>query len=321
MTDPLAYIWELFDSPHLLLSHAEVQRWPPDVVAALMRLGFLREAPHIDHAACPSCADRHVEEVLCRPGANGGMRFFIPCPEALRVEIAADDLRRWMIDVDAVARGLSSAISPGGHCSQRVAARVWRVGAVPWQGVSREVFLARGLGWPDGGDIIPPIGGNGRAIVFVTGMAPPTQAWPELPPTVVQLSNTVQLQGGSITIALADICAMLQDTDAANEAVCAVPRTPRARNRQLRRNIRAELRSFVQDEEIRDAYLVHGDVRSTAKALDISKDKVSRALQKFGGAKAVAERRDSDSVQRTVASQRRDRKRRFASPMQPPRLE
>ncbi len=321
MTDALDIVWELLDSPTLLVTHQEVLRWPPEAVANLTRLGFLRPATGTDYAACPNCPDRHVEEVLCRVGPDGVAAYYIPCPETLRAEIAADDLRRWMIDADAVARGLANAVAPGGRCTQRVASRLWRLGAVPWQGVHREVLLARGLGWPDGADIIRKIGGNGRAILFVAGPAPPAHIWPELPPTVVSLSSVVQLQAGDITIRLADVCALVQDTDADNEASHLVPLTPKSRKQLLRHTVKAELKSFVQDEEIRDAYLVHGDVRSTARALSISKDKVSRALQKFGGAKAVAERRDSESVRRTVASQRRDRQRKFASPTQPPQLE
>ncbi|MBK9119779.1 MAG: RHS repeat-associated core domain-containing protein [Phycisphaerales bacterium] len=213
MTDTLEIVWEFFDGPNLLLTHAEVLRWPPATVAELTRLRFLREAASADHAVCPNCPDRHVEEVLCRAGPDGVTRYYIPCLENLRVEIAADDLRRWMIDVDAIARGLANAVAPGGRCTQRVASRLWRLGAVPWQGVHREVLLARGLGWPDRADIIRRIGGNGRAIVFVAGPAPPAHIWPELPPTVVSLSSVVQLQAGDITITFADVCTLVQDNE------------------------------------------------------------------------------------------------------------
>lgn len=327
MTDALELVWELFDSPSLLLGIDEVTRWPPSAVAELTHLGFLREAGRIDHAACPNCLDRHVEEVLCRPGSDGQNRFYIPCPENLRVKIAADDLRRWMIDVDAVARSVASAIAPGGRCTQRTASRLWRLGAVAWQGVNRDVLLARGLDWPDGGEIIRQIGGNGRSIVLLAGPAPPAQIWPELPPTVVSLHSAVRFQAGAITVALADICAVVQDTDAANQARRPVALSPKQRKHEFRQAAGELLKSALRDEDLVRAYAEHGSFRNAAEALTtehgfkVSKDKVRRAVERRGGIGAVKRAADSDSVRRTVASQRRDRQRKFASPTQPPQLE
>lgn len=327
MTDALEIVWQLFDSPSLLLGHDEVTRWPPPAVAELTRLGFLREAVRVDHAACPNCPDRHVEEVLCRSGPDGQSRFYIPCPENLRVEIAADSLRRWMIDVDAVARRLASAIAPGGRCTQRTALRLWRLGGVAWQGVNRDVLLARGLDWPDNGEIIRQIGGNGRSIVLLSGPAPPAHIWPELPPTVVSLPSVVRLQAGAITVALADICALVQDADAANQARRPVALSPKQQRREFQRAAGDVLKSKLGDDPFVQAYDEHGSYRKAAAALSkqfgfpVSKDKVRTAVKRRGGVGAVKRDTDSESVRRTVASQRRDRQRKFASPTQPPQLE
>jgi hypothetical protein len=327
VTDALEIVWQLFDSPSLLLGHDEVTRWPPPAVAELTRLGFLREAVRVDHAACPNCPDRHVEEVLCRSGPDGQSRFYIPCPENLRVEIAADNLRRWMIDVDAVARRLASAIAPGGRCTQRTALRLWRLGGVAWQGVNRDVLLARGLDWPDNGEIIRQIGGNGRSLVFVAGPAPPAHIWPELPPTVVSLPSAVRLQAGAITVALADICALVQDADAANQARRPVALSRKQQKREFQKAAGDVLKSKLGDDPFVQAYDEHGSYRKAAAALSkkfgfpVSKDKVRTAVKRRGGVAAVMRAADSESVRRTVASQRRDRQRKFASSTQPPQLE
>ncbi|GIK10584.1 MAG: hypothetical protein BroJett001_26500 [Chloroflexota bacterium] len=327
MTDALNIIWELLDSPTLLVTHAEVLRWPPAAVAELTRLGFLREAVRVDHAACPNCPDRHVEEVLCRSGPDGQSRFYIPCPKNLRVEIAADSLRRWMIDVDAIARRLASAIAPSGRCTQRTALRLWRLGGVAWQGVNRDVLLARGLDWPDNGEIIRQIGGNGRSIVLLSGPAPPAHIWPELPPTVVSLPSAVRLQAGAITVALADICALVQDTDAANQALRPVALSRKQQKREFQKAAGDVLKSKLGDDPFVQAYDEHGSYRKAAEALSkqfgfpVSKDKVRTAVKRRGGVGAVERDTDSESVRRTVASQGRDRKRKFASPTQPPHLE
>lgn len=327
MTDPLVCIWELFDSPCVLLSHAEVQRWPPDVVAALMQLGFLREAPNVDHAACPSCPDRHVEEVLCRPGANGGARFFIPCPEALRVELAADDLRRWSIDIDAVAHAIAAALPTQARCTVRVASRLWRLGALPQGGVRRDVLLLRGAGWPDAGDVLQRVGDNGRAIVFIAGMPPAQVAWPGLPATLAPLPQVCSLTGDTITLSSSEILALVQDTDAANQVHRPVALTRKQQQREFQKAAGDVLKSAIKDDDYVHAYQVHGSYRAAAEALTeqfgfkVSKDRVKRAIDRRGGIDAVKQDLDSDSVRRSVASQRRDRQRKFASPTQPPQLE
>jgi len=327
VTDALNIVWELLDSPNPLLTHTEVMGWPPAAVAELTRIGLLREAASDDHAVCPNCPDRHVEEVLCRVGPDGVTHYYIPCPENLRVEIAADDLRRWMIDVDAVARGLANAVTPGGRCTKRVPSRLWRLGTVPWQGVNREVFLARGLDWTDGTTILRQISGNGRAIVFVAGPAPPAHIWPELPPTVVSLPSVVRLQAGAITVALADVCALVQDADAANQARRPVALSPKQQKREFQKAAGDVLRSKLGDDPFVQAYDAHGSYRKAAAALSkqfgfpVSKDKVRTAVKRRGGVGAVRRDADSESVRRTFASQGRDRRRKFASPTQPPQLE
>jgi len=326
VTNALDIVWELLDSPALLVTHAEGLRWPPAASADLTRLGFLRAAASTDHAACPNCPDRHVEEILCRVGPDGVTRYYIPCPETLRVEIAADDLRRWLIDADALAHALAAAVSPGGRCTQRIPLRLWRLGALPWQGVNRDVLLARGLGWPDAADVVRQIGANGRAIVFVPGPAPPIHAWPELPPTIVPLLTTVRLQAGTITVALADIYALVRDTDAANQERRPVALSRKQQQREFQKAAGDVLKSKLGDDAFVQAYREHGSFRKAAAALSkpglkVSKDAVQRAVERAGGARAVKRDADSESVRRTVASQRRDRQRKFASPTQPPQLE
>lgn len=327
MTDPLPYIWELFDSPHLLLSHAELRRWPQDVVAALMRLGFLCEAANVDHAGCPSCADRHVEEVLCRPDADGGMRFFIPCPEALRVEIAVDELRRWSIDIDAVAHAIAAALPTQARCTVRVASRLWRLGALPQGGVRRDVLLLRGAGWPDAGDVLQRVGDNGRAIVLIAGMPPAQVAWPGLPATLVPLPQVCALVRNTIKLSSPEILALVQDTDAANQVRRPVALSRKQQKREFQKAAGDVLKAKLGDDRCVQAYRQHGSYRKAATALTdelgftITKDQVSRAVQRAGGVAAVKLTDDTDSIQRTVASRRCDRQRKFASPTQPPQLE
>jgi len=86
------------------------------------------------------------------------------------------------------------------------------------------------------------------------------------------------------------------------------------------------LKSHLNDDDLINAYLEHGTYRAAAEALSkrgskISKDAVSRAVQRRGGPHVVKSDHNSRSVRRTVASQRRDRKKKFAAPSENPESE
>jgi len=86
------------------------------------------------------------------------------------------------------------------------------------------------------------------------------------------------------------------------------------------------LKSHLNDDDLINAYLEHGTYRAAAEALSkrgskISKDAVWRAVQRRGGPDVVKSDHNSRSVRRAVASQRRDRKKKFAAPSENPESE
>lgn len=95
----------------------------------------------------------------------------------------------------------------------------------------------------------------------------------------------------------------------------------------IRREVKAELKLAMTDDVLVAAYKQEGSCRKAAALLSrqlnkkVSKDRVHRAVQRSGGVAAVREQRDSDSIKRTVASQQRDRSRKYASPTQSTDLE
>jgi len=84
----------------------------------------------------------------------------------------------------------------------------------------------------------------------------------------------------------------------------------------VRRQVKADKQSALEDDALIAAWRVHGSTRKAAKALTeaghkTSKDKVQSALSKVGGAKALLEGMDTPSVARSVASQRHGRGKKF----------
>lgn len=326
MNDPLEVIWSCFDAPSVAFAPEEIARWPAGALEHLVALGAVCDAEPAQHTTCPHCPEHHVEEVLYRAGPNG-VRYFIPCPQTLREEVPAQQLRRWTINFDAVARSASSAIVESGRCTSLLAGRLWRLGRVNWQGSHRDVVLVRGLIWPDGAQLTTRIDGTGRTIVLVADRIPNRRFWPDLPPPVVALSAIAHLLKGEISINRADIFATAREVDAANRQVRPLALSRKEQKQALRDAAGDALKAALHDDELVTAWREHGSVRKAAAALtkergvEISKDSVQRALDRQGGAALLRAKESSESVQRTVASRRRDRQRKFASPSQPHDLE
>jgi ribosome-associated translation inhibitor RaiA len=312
MTDSLELFLTSLEADVPLFTITDLRRWPASVVERLVGLGLLCPTTSATHVACPECDDGHVEEVVPREGDDGKVRFFIRCPEALRVEVPEELLRQWTVDLDALAAALAKALTLKGHPKALVPGRLWRLGKTPWQGANREVLFARGLGWPDSSAVACHVGPNGRPIILVADQAPPDTVWTGRPPATIVLAQVAALGASGIEIDAVDVAARVNEADQRVATVMGLPVTAVEQKRVIRQQVKAEVKAHLEDDVLVAAYKEWGSYREAADALTqqlgrkISKDKVRRAVLRAGGLDEVAQTANSPSVQRTVASQRRD---------------
>lgn len=324
MTDPLEIVWNVMDAPNPLFTAEAVRAWPDSFMERLTGAGLLVRTNNASHVVCPNCSDGHVEEVVARERPPGTVRFFIRCPEALRVEVPPESLLQWTVDFDAVARAVAAGMNVSGTCTALVPARLWRLGKVSWQGVSREVLLARALAGPDGVDIAGRISTGGRPIVFVADLAPPLAIWPGRIPAVIPLSRVASMGATGLDLDAAQMMMLVKDADAAAEASEALPLDPKKKRLFARKQLKAELNAHLEDDVLLAAYKQDPSYRRVADQLTeqlgrkITKDKVKRAVDRAGGIKAVLRGGDSQSVRCTVASHRRDNGKRIFQQPKPP---
>lgn len=220
-------------------------------------------------------------------------RYFIPCPQFLRVQVSPESLERWTIDWNSLARSTGSALALGGECTQLIADRLWRLGRVKWQGTYRDALLARGITWPDGRDIVQQIAHATRPIGFVGDIPPPNDAWAGRVPPVVRLSQVSSLADGMADV---DGDAVLAGIFLADDELSS-GRTFSADSQSLtlmiRRQIKAEGKSHLTDDILLEAYRQEGSVRKAAAFVSestgqaVTKDKVLGAVPRSGGMEAV----------------------------------
>lgn len=311
MVDGMQVLWACFDTPAPIFPDAEVRSWPSEVREMVIRHGLIAEAGCLDRIACPDCPDGHVEEVIERRGADGRLRYYIPCPHSLRVEIPPAALRRRTLNVEKTVAAVASAMSMRGRPLAIVPGRLWRLGKTQWQGVSREVLLARGLAWADARAIARRIGTGGRPIVMVGDQAPPADLWPGRVPAVLLLSRVALPGATGIEADATHMMMLVKDADAAAEDASLLPVAPKDRVKVINLHVRAAMKKQLDQDAYVAAYKLHGSARRAAVALGKEGIKVhfstiARAATRAKQAEEIARSTNSQSVRRTVASQRRD---------------
>jgi hypothetical protein len=318
-TDLLGVILTAVDDDGRVFDHAEVALWPPGSLERFCHLNLIRRGPGGLHAPCPNCTDGHIEPVTIRPGPDGTKRFYIWCPESMRVEVRPEMCNGWQIDPAGLAAVLAVVLGLKGKPKPVVADRLWRLGRAPWPPGSsntREIVFARRMQDDDAPAVAAHVGAGGRAIVLVPRYVPDTRVWPGPVPAVISLSEVMTWDDDQPVL---DVVAMADAVEAADRLAASaegIALGPTGK-KIVRRQVKAEIKSLLTDDAYVAAYKEHGSYRKAAEALTrhtgqpIGKDKVRGAVERHGGRADVVSDEDSPSVARTVASQRRDRSKKF----------
>lgn len=310
MADPLELLWPLVDAPDSLVAAHVVANWPVGVHQRLVEFGLLRPAADASRVLCPECGE-HVEEVLAIEGPGGRTRFAIPCPAVMRADVPPAALKQWTVDGAHLATALASTLALTGKCAELAPGRLWRLGRTQWNGTSRDVLFARGLHWTDSETVRSVLVRGRKPIVFVALKRPPSEFWRTVPPVLV-LAHVAALGGAKIEIETMEIAAAIHDADALTSALIH-NLSQDVLKQMIRQQVKAEMKTQLNDDIYLAAYRQCGSVREAAVFLsaetgrEVTKDQVHRALARAGGAAAVLNADDSDSVVRAVASHDRDK--------------
>jgi hypothetical protein len=193
----------MLDSPTPLYHNHAFEWWPEGKREQFQRLGYLIPAGESSHVRCPECRD-HVEEVIASESPRG-TRFFITCPEHIRVQVTHDDRRVWTPDFGCVAKGIASALRLRGAVRPLRDDRVWCCGRIDWHGREREVVFASGLDKREESLVLPGLNKLLHPIVLVPDEVPEPERWGREPPTVVALARFVDMDAHGLVV---DRCAL-----------------------------------------------------------------------------------------------------------------
>jgi hypothetical protein len=153
--DFLRPLWDRADLREPVWGADEVALWPDGAADRLLAAGLIRPTDPARAVVCDACSDDHLSEVVLRPcSRDGETQAYLRCPEAGRVRVPLDRLRRWAPDLDRLASETHGALDLAGNVECLVPGRVWRLGKREVGGEGRLCLLFRGLGWTDGGEVL-----------------------------------------------------------------------------------------------------------------------------------------------------------------------
>lgn len=315
--DVLNGLLAVLDSGGGVLDQFDMADWPAGMFDSVKCLGLLTPAESGLMATCPSCSDPHLEPVEIAEYPGGVTRWFIHCPESLRVEVTPDMCRGWSVSVSGLAVVLAQSLGLRGSPRAVVPGRYWRLGRLAWDGATREVVLAFRLCDDDAHTVVQHAGPSGRPVVFVPSSIPDERIWPGHIPPVIALSRVATLDEGDLVVDPVAFAESIEAADALAETRSIVPVDPEVKKQVVRQQVKAEIKGHLEDDVLIAAYITHGSFRKAGDALTdqlgrkVSKDAVKRAVDRAGGASDVLDGADSASVARTVASQSCDRQKKF----------
>jgi len=194
-----------------LLDADEVAGWTEGSLAALAALGLLRKAPPAEVIACDGCEEQCLEEVQL-VGSGDETRAIIVCSrhdDMEPTEVPLERLRRWTVDVGALADALASCVGRAGEgraeqAEEVVRGRAWWLGQVPVGEARGDVFLARGVRWGDAEDVFAQskaLRGSSLPVVLTLSETPAQEVFGERT-GIMSLLRILSLEGKQLRLDL-----------------------------------------------------------------------------------------------------------------------
>ncbi len=176
----------------------EVQRWPRGALDRLLAASILRETNPAREVTCGNCTDgcwitpdivedprtgQIVCTGWCHDPEDGGL-----------VTFSVDRLRMWEPHFEGLASFVARELDARGSVTALIPGRVCMIGSLISDGRCQDVFVARGLTWPDAAGVLAQadrLKASPSPVVLVPDQMPPVDFWRTLCPAVASLAEAL----------------------------------------------------------------------------------------------------------------------------------
>lgn len=202
MTETLRLILRLAERPGGLpiFTSDDTRPWASNARDTLTGQGILKAVESTELVDCDGCIEQHPLDVEIREYPTG-MLGVAKCLTCGRVNIPLDRLRQWQLDPIELARSVIAAIDSPGPFDEIITNRVWSIGSISSDETPRDIFIARGLDWPDAREIVrqaKPLRRSPAPLVLTYATIPNPAVWGGFRPAAESLANICTLNTGQL---------------------------------------------------------------------------------------------------------------------------
>jgi hypothetical protein len=249
VNEELAAFWSRADLEDPAFTGDEVRQFPSATRRLLRFRSLLRQSENLRVIDCDACGDGHLEEIefLVEPPGSKP-RAYITCPEAGRVSVSIERLQQWSVDLDAVAQTVAAALAIQGRIISITARRVWLLGTMQLDQHMRDVFIVRGINWPDNRLILESatrLAASPCPLILCLNRFPNDAHWQDCNRVVFSLSETSWLNSRQPILAV-QIAALLRE-HTGPRGLDPLPPTPAAKRPALMEEIKSRYNYRVKD--------------------------------------------------------------------------
>lgn len=249
MNEDLTVFWSRADLEDPAFTGDELRRLPAATRPVLESHSLLRQSENLRVIQCDACGDGHVEEVeiLVAP-AGSKPRAYITCPDAGRVSVPMERLQQWSVDMEAIARSVGEALNLRERIISITPNRIWLLGTIQLDHHSRDVFIVRGVNWPDNRQILESctrLANSPSPLILCLNRFPNDPEWQNGNRVVFSLGETLWLGGQQPT--LADRIAAVLREHTGPRGADPLPPTPPAERAALMEEIKSRYNYRVKD--------------------------------------------------------------------------
>jgi len=198
--DPLVSCWKRADLQNPAFCEEELRAWPRGLRNTFTSAGILYRIEDARSVDCDACGE-HIAEVVRDPKHLEAPYYL--CAQNGRVSLKPQDLQRWGFAFDRLAEFLNRSLGLAGQIIEVVAGRVWLLGRLHPHTATAEIFLFRGIWWPDAACVLNRslrLRQSARAIVLSVRRFPPEQLWGQQQAVVLALSEVTSLDASGFVI-------------------------------------------------------------------------------------------------------------------------
>lgn len=194
MNEDLTTFWIRADLDDPAFTGDEVKSWSANIRHLLESRSLIRRSENLHVVECDACGEGHLEEpeILTEPPGTKP-RAYISCPVAGRVSVEFERLYQWSVDFEALARSVAAALDLRDRIVSLTPSRVWLLGTRKFVERMQDVFLVRGINWPDNRQILESatrLANSPCPLIFCLNRVPNCPEWRDKNRIVLSLSET-----------------------------------------------------------------------------------------------------------------------------------